>query len=43
VSALFTQCPGDTGQTGTGKVDPAWKIKCTTAAREKYGDGRVNF
>ena len=23
VSALFTQCPGDTVETGTGKVDPA--------------------
>ena len=34
MSALFTQCPGDTVQTGTGKVDPAWKIKCTTAARD---------
>ena len=33
MSALFTQCPGDTVQTGTGKVDPAWKFKCTTAAR----------
>ena len=25
--------PGDTVQTGTGKVDPARKIKCTTAYR----------
>ena len=25
---------GDTVQTGTGKVDPARKFKCTTAARE---------
>ena len=25
-------CPGDTVQTGTGKVDPARKFKCTTAA-----------
>ena len=33
MSALFTQCPGDTVQTGTGKVDPARKFKCTTAAR----------
>jgi len=33
VSALFTQCPGDTVQTGTGKVDPARKFKCTTEAR----------
>ena len=23
-------CPGDTVQTGTGKVDPARKFKCTT-------------
>jgi len=34
VSALFTQCPGDTVQTGTGKVDPTRKFKCTTAALE---------
>jgi len=33
VSALFTQCPGDTVQTGTGKVDPARKFKYTMAAR----------
>ena len=32
MSALFTQCPGDTVQTGTGKVDPARKFKCTKAA-----------
>ena len=25
--------PGDAVQTGTGKVDPARKFKCTTAAR----------
>ena len=25
---------GDTVQTGTGKFDPAWKCKFTTAARE---------
>ena len=31
---LFTQCPGDTIKTGTGKVDPARKFKCTTAAHE---------
>ena len=36
MSALFTQCPGDTLQTETGKVDPAWKFKCTTAAREPF-------
>jgi len=29
----LAQCPGDTVQTGTGKVDPARKFKCTTAAR----------
>ena len=29
MSALLIQCPGDTVQTGTGKVDPARKIKCT--------------
>ena len=34
VSAIFTQCPVDTVRTGTGKVDPARKFKCTTAARE---------
>jgi len=33
VSTLFTQCPGDTVQTGTGKVYPARKLKCTMAAR----------
>jgi len=33
VSALFTQYPGDTVQSGTGKVDPARKFKCTTAVR----------
>ena len=32
MSALFIQCPGDTVQTGTGKVDQARKFKCTTAA-----------
>ena len=32
VSALFTRCPGDTVQTGTGKVDSARKFKYTTAA-----------
>ena len=32
-SAWFTLCPGDTLQTGTGKVDPARKFKCATAAR----------
>ena len=32
MSALLTQSPGDI-QTGTGKVDPARKFKCTTAAR----------
>ena len=30
---LFTQGPGGTVQTGTGKVDQARKFKCTTAAR----------
>ena len=34
MSALFTQCLGDTVQIGTGKVDPARKFKCTTAAGE---------
>ena len=33
--ALLTR-PGDTIQTGTGKVNPARKFKCTTAARELY-------
>jgi len=36
VSALFTQCPGGTVQTGTKKVDPARKFKCTMAAREMF-------
>ena len=31
---MLTHCPGDTVQTGTGKVDPARKFKCTTAAHE---------
>ena len=31
---LIYPCPGETAQTGTGKVDPAQKFKCTTAARE---------
>jgi len=34
VSALFTQCPGNTVQTETGKVDQARKFKYTTAARD---------
>jgi len=29
-------CPGDTVQTGTVKVDPARKFKCTTAARHTF-------
>jgi len=34
---LLRVCPGDTVQTGTGKVVPARKFKCTTAARDlKY-------
>ena len=33
MSALYTQCPGNTVQTGTRKVDLARKFKCTTAAR----------
>ena len=36
MSALFTQCLGDTVQTGTGNVDPARKFKCTTAARAEH-------
>jgi len=36
VSALFTLCSGDTVQTGTGMVDPAWEFKCTTAASIIY-------
>ena len=32
MSALLTQSPGETVQTGTGKVDPDRKFKCTTAA-----------
>ena len=34
MSALLTESPGDTVKTGTGKVDPARKFKCITAARE---------
>ena len=30
---FINQCPGDTVQTGTGKVDPARKFKWTTTAR----------
>ena len=33
VCFIYTQCPGDTVQTGTGKVDPARKFKCTTTVR----------
>ena len=33
--ALFTQCTGNTVQTGTGKVDPARIFKFTTAAHDK--------
>ena len=33
MSALLTQSPDDTVWTGTGKVDPACKFKCTKAAR----------
>ena len=33
MSALLTQSPGDTVQILYGKVDPARKFKCTTAAR----------
>ena len=36
MSALLTQSPGDTVQTGTGKVDPARKIKFSTAARVQF-------
>ena len=35
MSALLTQSPGDTAQTGTGKVDLARKFNCSTAARAK--------
>ena len=31
MSALLIQSPGDTVQTGTEKVEPACKFKCTTA------------
>ena len=37
MSALLTQSPGDTVQTGTGKFDQARKFKCTTAARVLKG------
>ena len=43
MSALFTQCPDDTVQAGTGNVDPARKFKCTTAARAYKGEhGRIH-
>jgi len=42
VSALFAQCPGDKVHTGTGKVDPARKFKCTTAAREEVAQNIKN-
>ena len=31
---LLTYCPCGTVKAGTGKVDPARKFKCTTAARD---------
>ena len=34
IVCFLTQCPCGTVQTGTGKVDPARKLKCTTAALE---------
>ena len=37
MSDLVIQCPGDTVQTGTGKVDPA--RKCTTAALDSSING----
>ena len=33
MSALFSLCPGDTVQTGTGKVDPARNFKCGRSTR----------
>ena len=33
MSGRYTQCPGDTVKTETGKVDPASKFKWTTEAR----------
>ena len=38
MSALLIQSPGDTVQTGTGKVDPARKFKCTTTTRDLVGE-----
>ncbi len=35
---LYLPGPVDTEQTGTGKVDPARKFKCTTAARVYISD-----
>ena len=37
MSALFTQCPGDTEQIGTRKVQ---KFKCTTAVRDQNFTGK---
>ena len=42
LSALFTQCPGDTVQTWTGQLDPARKFKCTAAARVYYLTARID-
>ena len=36
MSALFTQCPGDTVQTRTGKVDSARKFKCNTTTLAQF-------
>ena len=33
MSTVIDQCPGDTVHSGTGKVDPVRKFKCTTADR----------
>ena len=44
MSALLTLSPGDTVKTGTGKVDPARKLKGTTAARDSHDfSGLLNF
>ena len=36
VEGILIQSLGDTVQTGTGKVDPARKFKCTSAAGEHW-------
>ena len=43
MSASFTQCPGDTVQTGTGKVDPARKSNILRLPVRQGGKIVFNF